>query len=144
MSQHGPPVSAILRVSFPAVKAEFYKDRTWANNKLNASAFHALASITVYKGKEYEPEEVCTPALWSDADEYHGAEADRIAFVAAMLKNLFQSHDDLLAHLLKPGHRLLVSRHYHHSLSDVVSTPMVDGGESYYVKLFTAFIQVPL
>ena len=139
-------VSDILRASFPAVKAELLKSGEWTNDRLNAlSTFQALGPIAMYKGKKYQIEEVSVPAVWSDTDEHDGTEANRIAFVKTMLENLLWTHDDLLEGHLKPGYRLVASDRYHHWLSDIVKTPTETNGRySYYVKLYTAFVQVPL
>lgn len=148
-------VDQIISVAFPAVRSELVRigNRTWTNDLLEGFTlgggveFRTLGRVVEHRGTFYPIQEMTTPLVWTIADEQRNTrEKDRIHLCKTMLENLVWAHDFGMSSLVKKGIQLIVSKQFHHYLSDCKVIPLHDDDREellYVRKLMTAYVVLP-
>lgn len=136
-------LSDIVHVAWPSVVAQIHSERGNEYQKLIMAGKIILQPLGAFVidggGKEYPVEELVVPVAWSQRDEARlTTEAKKIDFVAAMLRNVVNCHDNQLAEEAETYRLLVLSKHYSYDMAD---TYKVD--DMYVVKTYTALARIP-
>lgn len=100
-------LGSIIAASFPEVVRELKRGGTWVSITLKAASMSGRLRLGEPTG---DVRGLTIPMIWSPVDEENNAtEVLTVRLAKSLIENLIDSHDDLLAEMLREGQTLVVA-----------------------------------